>query len=46
MTITPLELLAMLPLILVGLTAVIVMLSIAWRRDHLTSAAITVVGFL
>lgn len=46
MTITTLELLVMLPLILSGLTAVIVMLSIAWRRDHLTSAAITVVGFL
>ncbi|MCW2254182.1 NADH-quinone oxidoreductase subunit N [Providencia alcalifaciens] len=45
MTITPLQLIAMLPLLIVGLTAVVVMLSIAWRRDHLTSATLTVFGF-
>ncbi len=46
MTITPQELIAILPLMIVGLTAVVVMLSIAWRRDHLTSAALTVSGFV
>ncbi|ENN8374842.1 TPA: NADH-quinone oxidoreductase subunit NuoN [Providencia rettgeri] len=46
MTITPQELIAILPLMIVGLTAVVVMLSIAWRRDHLTSAALTVSGFI
>ncbi|MGJ3352899.1 NADH-quinone oxidoreductase subunit NuoN [Providencia sp. Je.9.19] len=45
MTITPLELIAILPLMIVGLTAVVVMLSIAWRRDHLTSAGLTAFGF-
>ncbi len=45
MTITPQELIAILPLMIVGLTAVVVMLSIAWRRDHLTSAGLTVFGF-
>ncbi|EKT55604.1 NADH-quinone oxidoreductase subunit NuoN [Providencia sneebia] len=45
MTITPQQLIAILPLLIVGLTAVVVMLSIAWRRDHLTSATLTVLGF-
>ncbi|WP_140178641.1 NADH-quinone oxidoreductase subunit NuoN [Providencia stuartii] len=45
MTITPQQLIAILPLLIVGLTAVVVMLSIAWRRDHLTSATLTVFGF-
>ena len=46
MTITLQELIAILPLMIVGLTAVVVMLSIAWRRDHLTSAALAVSGFI
>ena len=46
MTITPQQLIALLPLLIVGLTVVVVMLSIAWRRDHLTSAALTVFGFI
>ncbi|AMG65452.1 TPA: NADH-quinone oxidoreductase subunit NuoN [Providencia stuartii] len=45
MTITLQQLIAILPLLIVGLTAVVVMLSIAWRRDHLTSATLTVFGF-
>ncbi|MGP0940226.1 DUF3850 domain-containing protein, partial [Serratia sp. CY74664] len=35
MTITPQQLIALLPLLIVGLTVVVVMLGIAWRRDHL-----------
>ncbi|UNH26248.1 NADH-quinone oxidoreductase subunit NuoN [Moellerella wisconsensis] len=46
MTITPQQLIALLPLLIVGLTVVVVMLSIAWRRDHLTSASVTVFGFV
>ncbi|VEB70789.1 NADH-quinone oxidoreductase subunit N [Providencia rustigianii] len=46
MTIQLSELFAILPLILAGLNAVVVMLSIAWRRDHITSASLTVFGFL
>ncbi|MDJ4915634.1 hypothetical protein LED84_23135, partial [Salmonella enterica] len=34
MTITPQHLIALLPLLIVGLTVVVVMLSIAWRRNH------------
>ncbi len=33
MTITPQNLIALLPLLIVGLTVVVVMLSIAWRRN-------------
>ncbi|MDL1343412.1 NADH-quinone oxidoreductase subunit NuoN [Yersinia pestis] len=44
MTITPQQLIAMLPLLIVGLTVVVVMLSIAWRRDHFINATLTVIG--
>lgn len=44
MTITPQQLIAMLPLLIVGLTVVVVMLSIAWRRDHFVNATLTVIG--
>ena len=44
MTITPQQLQAMLPLLIVGLTVVVVMLSIAWRRDHFINATLTVIG--
>ncbi|HCH49199.1 MAG TPA: NADH-quinone oxidoreductase subunit NuoN [Proteus sp.] len=46
MTITPQQLIAMLPLLIVGLTVVVVMLAIAWRRDHFTIATLTVTGFI
>ncbi len=46
MTITPEQLIAMLPLLIVGLTVVVVMLSIAWRRDHFTIATLTATGFI
>ncbi len=39
MTITPQQLIALLPLLIVGLTVVVVMLSIAWRRNHFLNAA-------
>lgn len=38
MTITPQQLIALLPLLIVGLTVVVVMLSIAWRRNHFLNA--------
>ncbi|VDZ60374.1 NADH-quinone oxidoreductase subunit N [Serratia odorifera] len=44
MTITPQQLIALLPLLIVGLTVVVVMLSIAWRRDHFINATLTVIG--
>ncbi|AHG18734.1 NADH:ubiquinone oxidoreductase subunit N [Chania multitudinisentens RB-25] len=44
MTITPQQLIALLPLLIVGLTVVVVMLCIAWRRDHFINATLTVVG--
>ena len=44
MTITPHQLIALLPLLIVGLTVVVVMLSIAWRRNHFVNATLTVVG--
>lgn len=44
MTITPQQLIALLPLLIVGLTAVVVMLGIAWRRDHFINATLTVIG--
>ena len=44
MTITPQELIALLPLLIVGLTVVVVMLSIAWRRNHFVNATLTVIG--
>lgn len=46
MTITPQQLIALLPLLIVGLTVVVVMLSIAWRRDHFTIATLTATGFI
>ncbi|KFC96817.1 NADH-ubiquinone oxidoreductase chain N [Leminorella grimontii ATCC 33999 = DSM 5078] len=36
--------LALLPLLIVGLTVVVVMLSIAWRRDHFLNATLAVIG--
>jgi NADH-quinone oxidoreductase subunit N len=44
MTLTPQNLIALLPLLIVGLTVVVVMLSIAWRRDHFVNATLTVIG--
>ncbi|CDH34326.1 NADH-quinone oxidoreductase subunit NuoN [Xenorhabdus bovienii] len=44
MTITSEQLIALLPLLIVGLTVVVVMLSIAWRRDHLINFTLTVIG--
>jgi len=44
MTFTPQNLIALLPLLIVGLTVVLVMLSIAWRRDHFFNATLTVIG--
>jgi NADH-quinone oxidoreductase subunit N len=44
MTITPQQLIALLPLLIVGLTVVVVMLSIAWRRNHFVNATLTVIG--
>ena len=44
MTITPQQLIALLPLLIVGLTVVVVMLGIAWRRDHFINATLTVIG--
>ena len=44
MTITAQHLIALLPLLIVGLTVVVVMLSIAWRRDHFLSATLSVIG--
>jgi len=44
MTITPQHLIALLPLLIVGLTVVVVMLSIAWRRDHFVNATLSVIG--
>lgn len=44
MTITPQQLIALLPLLIVGLTVVVVMLSIAWRRNHFVNATLAVIG--
>ncbi|QKJ87920.1 NADH-quinone oxidoreductase subunit N [Paramixta manurensis] len=44
MTITPQQLIALLPLLIVGLTVVVVMLSIAWRRNHFVNATLSVIG--
>ncbi|WP_300001047.1 NADH-quinone oxidoreductase subunit NuoN [uncultured Cedecea sp.] len=44
MTITAQHLIALLPLLIVGLTVVVVMLSIAWRRNHFLNATISVIG--
>ena len=44
MTITPQQLIALLPMLIVGLTVVVVMLSIAWRRNHFVNATLAVVG--
>lgn len=44
MTITSEQLIALLPLLITGLTVVVVMLSIAWRRNHFVNATLTVIG--
>lgn len=44
MTITPQQLIALLPLLIIGLTVVVVMLSIAWRRNHFLNATLSVIG--
>lgn len=44
MTLTTQQLIALLPLLIVGLTVVVVMLSIAWRRDHFFNATLSVIG--
>ena len=44
MTIGSTELLALSPLLVTVATAVIVMLSVAWRRHHFLNATLTVAG--
>ena len=44
MTIGSTELLALSPLLVTVATAVVVMLSVAWRRHHFLNATLTVVG--
>lgn len=44
MTITSQQLIALLPMLIIGLTVVVVMLSIAWRRNHFVNATLAVVG--
>lgn len=44
MTITPQHLIVLLPLLIVGLTVVVVMLSIAWQRNHFLNATLSVIG--
>ncbi|MBT0726760.1 NADH-quinone oxidoreductase subunit NuoN [Rosenbergiella australiborealis] len=44
MTITSQQLISLLPMLIVGLTVVVVMLSIAWRRNHFLNATLTVIG--
>ena len=44
MNLTPTHLLAILPLILTGMTVMAVMLATAWRRCHAVSATLTFVG--
>ncbi|WP_034916084.1 MULTISPECIES: NADH-quinone oxidoreductase subunit NuoN [Erwinia] len=44
MTITSQHLIALLPLLIVGLAVVVVMLSIAWRRNHFVNATLAVIG--
>ncbi|WP_395480168.1 NADH-quinone oxidoreductase subunit NuoN [Candidatus Curculioniphilus buchneri] len=44
MTITFQQLVALLPLLIIGLTAIIVMICIIWRRNHLVSAILTYIG--
>ncbi|WP_042860465.1 NADH-quinone oxidoreductase subunit NuoN [Dickeya sp. NCPPB 3274] len=44
MTITLQQLIAISPLLIVGLTVVVVMLCIAWRRNHFVNATLTVIG--
>ncbi|MBK4714089.1 MULTISPECIES: NADH-quinone oxidoreductase subunit NuoN [Tenebrionibacter/Tenebrionicola group] len=44
MTLTAQHLIALLPLLIVGLTVVVVMLSIAWRRNHFLNATLSVIG--
>ncbi|MCL2895172.1 NADH-quinone oxidoreductase subunit NuoN [Brenneria tiliae] len=44
MTITIQQLIALSPLLIVGLTVVVVMLCIAWRRNHFVNATLTVIG--
>lgn len=44
MTISLQQLIALLPLLVVGLTVVVVMLSIAWRRNHFLNATLSVIG--
>ncbi|MFV9996756.1 MAG: NADH-quinone oxidoreductase subunit NuoN [Arsenophonus endosymbiont of Dermacentor nuttalli] len=46
MSITFEQLIALSPLLIVGLLVVIVMLSIAWWRSHLTNATLTIAGFI
>lgn len=46
MTITTETLIALMPLLIVGLTVVVVMLSIAWRRNYKLSTLLTLTGLL
>ncbi|AEI74723.1 NADH-quinone oxidoreductase subunit N [Candidatus Moranella endobia PCVAL] len=44
MTITVQQLIALLPLLIIGLTVVVVMLCIAWRRKHFINVILTTLG--
>lgn len=44
MIVTLQQLIALFPLLIVGLTVVIVMLCIAWRRNHFINVTLTVIG--
>src|SRR5690348_11868090 len=46
MTITTQDLIALLPMLITGAAAVVVMLAIAIRRDHRVALALTAVGLL
>ncbi|WP_106476551.1 NADH-quinone oxidoreductase subunit NuoN [Phytohalomonas tamaricis] len=44
MNLTTSHLIALLPLLIVGTTVIVVMLGVAWRRHHVASATVTVIG--
>ncbi|MGL9769420.1 MAG: NADH-quinone oxidoreductase subunit NuoN [Sodalis sp. (in: enterobacteria)] len=44
MTITFQQLIALLPLLIIGLTVVVLMLCIAWRRNHFINITLTIIG--
>ncbi len=44
MTITPQQLIALLPILIIGLTILVIMLIIAWRRDHCITVVLAMFG--